>query len=406
MLKKLFTIGMLVCAMTLTFGVNAQEGEKVYHPVYPNYSFWSNWHVGIAGEYHYEAHGFTDWRSGTNAGAMLFFEKDLNYVWAARLDLDYPSMWHNYDGQSFATGDYERIGKVAIDFKLSLNDWWRGYYNPDSRFSWYLLASLGAALDWDEYGIISLYDGIGTGISWDCCKHSTLFLEAVTGIVANPNNFFTGVFDHHDLTIRAGWMYDCGVTKADKERIAMRAMLTQENFDKLLAQNESLTKDLQNAKDREQKLINRINELEANQAANEARVIKTDDSRVADSLRRVIEGYEANKGNFYALPFSVTYAVDQYMVPEDQKGKVKAIADLMKSDDSFDIEVVGYCDASGPAAYNQKLSEKRAEQVKKLLVKYGVAEERITTVGKGQSASFGDLKNAINRRSSFYRVNK
>ena len=86
--------------------------------------------------------------------------------------------------------------------------------------------------------------------------------------------------------------------------------------------------------------------------------------------------------------------------------KVKAIAQIMKDNDC-DFEIIGYCDYSGSDAYNQKLSEKRAENVKKLLVnKYGVDGDRLTVSGKGKTMSFGDIKNAVNRRVSFYRTNK
>ncbi len=50
------------------------------------------------------------------------------------------------------------------------------------------------------------------------------------------------------------------------------------------------------------------------------------------------------------------------------------------------IELTGHADRSGSAAYNQKLSVRRAEAVKAVLVGLGVAPEQITTVGKGETA--------------------
>jgi outer membrane protein OmpA-like peptidoglycan-associated protein len=48
--------------------------------------------------------------------------------------------------------------------------------------------------------------------------------------------------------------------------------------------------------------------------------------------------------------------------------------------------IMGHTDARGSAKLNQKLSERRAEAVKKVLVKkYGVAPERLVTVGYGQT---------------------
>ena len=48
------------------------------------------------------------------------------------------------------------------------------------------------------------------------------------------------------------------------------------------------------------------------------------------------------------------------------------------------LSVIGYADsATGSAAYNQQLSERRAQAVAKELVKLGVAEENIVVEGKG-----------------------
>lgn len=49
------------------------------------------------------------------------------------------------------------------------------------------------------------------------------------------------------------------------------------------------------------------------------------------------------------------------------------------------IQVAGHTDSSGGADYNQKLSERRAESVKKAIVGTGVNASRLTTVGFGES---------------------
>lgn len=50
------------------------------------------------------------------------------------------------------------------------------------------------------------------------------------------------------------------------------------------------------------------------------------------------------------------------------------------------IELTGHADRSGSAAYNQKLSLRRAEAVKQVLVGLGVPLDQITTVGKGETS--------------------
>lgn len=52
---------------------------------------------------------------------------------------------------------------------------------------------------------------------------------------------------------------------------------------------------------------------------------------------------------------------------------------------SMKIELGGHTDSFGSDSYNQKLSERRAESVKTYLINGGVAEERITAIGFGES---------------------
>lgn len=74
------------------------------------------------------------------------------------------------------------------------------------------------------------------------------------------------------------------------------------------------------------------------------------------------------------------------------RGKDREIVDRLgealdnQSLKSSTFLIMGHTDARGSAKANQKLSERRAEAVKTLLVtKYGVAPERLVTVGYGQT---------------------
>ncbi|MCB4791901.1 MAG: OmpA family protein [Elusimicrobia bacterium] len=49
------------------------------------------------------------------------------------------------------------------------------------------------------------------------------------------------------------------------------------------------------------------------------------------------------------------------------------------------IRIAGYTSCSGTAEYNQKLSEKRANTVKAILKEAGIAPEKITTIGYGET---------------------
>jgi len=70
------------------------------------------------------------------------------------------------------------------------------------------------------------------------------------------------------------------------------------------------------------------------------------------------------------------------------------------------VQVDGHTDSSGPEAYNQKLSERRAEAVMNYLVNtVGIAQDRLTAVGYGESrpayANNTEERMAKNRRVEF-----
>jgi outer membrane protein OmpA-like peptidoglycan-associated protein len=55
----------------------------------------------------------------------------------------------------------------------------------------------------------------------------------------------------------------------------------------------------------------------------------------------------------------------------------------MRENTRYRAKLVGFTDSKGPREYNQRLSEKRALAVKKFLMAGGIAEDRITSGGKG-----------------------
>ncbi|EAI7266218.1 fibronectin-binding outer membrane protein CadF [Campylobacter coli] len=82
--------------------------------------------------------------------------------------------------------------------------------------------------------------------------------------------------------------------------------------------------------------------------------------------------------------------------------KIKEIAQILDENARYDTILEGHTDNIGSRAYNQKLSERRAESVAKELEKFGVDKDRIQTVGYGQDKprSSNDTKEgrADNRR--------
>jgi outer membrane protein OmpA-like peptidoglycan-associated protein len=83
------------------------------------------------------------------------------------------------------------------------------------------------------------------------------------------------------------------------------------------------------------------------------------------------------------MPQDILFAVDSATLRPDLRADLQVIAaNLRRNPDSM-IRVVGHTDSTGALAYNQRLSERRAESVAAVLIENGVSGRRIITQGMG-----------------------
>ena len=76
---------------------------------------------------------------------------------------------------------------------------------------------------------------------------------------------------------------------------------------------------------------------------------------------------------------------DKAVLRDEGKAKLDDVAAKSKALKIEAIIAVGHADRIGKAAYNQKLSERRATAVKEYLVAKGIAADRVYTEGKGST---------------------
>jgi outer membrane protein OmpA-like peptidoglycan-associated protein len=70
----------------------------------------------------------------------------------------------------------------------------------------------------------------------------------------------------------------------------------------------------------------------------------------------------------------------------------------LKNTDVTSIKVIGHTDSNGSDAYNQKLSERRASSVAAFLLNQGLAPDKLTSQGMGESQPVAEDGRAQNRR--------
>jgi outer membrane protein OmpA-like peptidoglycan-associated protein len=85
---------------------------------------------------------------------------------------------------------------------------------------------------------------------------------------------------------------------------------------------------------------------------------------------------------------------------------LETLADVLSKYDRNVVQVVGHTDATGPDAYNQGLSERRALAVVEQLAYRGVPRGRMTAIGRGEREPRADNSNEagrqINRRVEIF----
>lgn len=101
------------------------------------------------------------------------------------------------------------------------------------------------------------------------------------------------------------------------------------------------------------------------------------------------------------LEIKVSFKLNSYELDEAQQKHLDQLGSILSSDKNLKISLEGHTDMSGEREYNQKLSELRAESVRKYLVyNFNVSPEQVNSVGFGYSRPINKKNpySASNRR--------
>jgi len=85
------------------------------------------------------------------------------------------------------------------------------------------------------------------------------------------------------------------------------------------------------------------------------------------------------------MPGNITFNTDQDAVKSEFYGVLNSVAIVLNKYNQSVVDVFGFTDSTGSAAYNQDLSERRALSVAQYLNGRGVDARRVSVIGYGQS---------------------
>lgn len=362
----------------------AQDADPTLKYSVATNSFWSNWFIQVNANwsafYSSQEHGqglatspLKSFRAAPNASIAIgkWFTPGLGLrtkvygIWGRQVNSEEKQEFKYWNAQEQAV--------------FNLSNLFCGY-NPTRVWNFSLFAGAGVERDMDADAYAMSYS-IGLMNQWRLCKHVSINLEAgwmYSEPGADGNNVISttgrnGIgWERHDNQLYAELGLTFNLGKATWEKTpdvdAIKA-LSQAQIDALNAQLADAN--AENA---------RLKNLLANQKPAPAQE------------KQVVKEYVGTSASVFFNINKATIASKKDLV------NVKGVAEYAK-DANANIVVTGYADsATGTAAYNQNLSEKRAETVANELVKMGVSRDNIQTVGKGGVKDLSPV--SYNRRAT------
>ena len=382
-MKKLLMIMALAgCTMT---GFAQDEALTEKYSVATN-SFWSNWFVQVGADwnawYSNQEHGRNAAESPlkrfrSNPGASIAIGKWFTPGLGLRTKVQ--GIWGKRVGASLNpasrldNGNKYWIAQEQVMFNMS--NLLCGY---NENRVWNVIpfagAGIGRSMSANRYAM-----GLSAGVqsSWKVCKLMRVYLEAGW-------NRYEGDLDGvGEATTKArGWASHDNNLYAE---VGMNFNLGKGTWNKvpdvdaINAQHQAAL-DALNAKLRDSEAENaRLRDQLANQKPVET---------TSESVKQLVN-----------TPVSVFFNINKSTIASQKDlVNVQALAKYAK-DNNNSLLVTGYADsATGTPAYNQKLSERRANTVANELVKMGVENNKITAVGKGGVETLSPI--SFNRRAT------
>jgi outer membrane protein OmpA-like peptidoglycan-associated protein len=388
-MKKLF---LMLAVASLSLNAMAQEDPTEKYSVSTN-SFWSNWFVQVG----------VNWNAGYLGTDNIFSNPFYKFpLGAGPKDKDHSTLTSL--GFSLAVGTWFTPG---LGLRTKANGLWLGkafdgdvpmYLAVNEHVLFNLHNLLGG---YDESRVWNFIPYIGAGVA------HTLKTPAGMG-KAGTYTFSAGLLNTFKLSQKLAANLELGYTNYGTEILGVGAtggIMPKHRFNQFTVEV-GLTYNLGKG------TWNKTPDVDAIKALSQGQIdalnaqlsdAQAENARLKDMLANqpktapVVEPKTVTK--VLAAPVSVFFNIGKAKVAS--KKDLQNVSDLAKvaKDNNSKIVVTGYADSkTGSAAYNQKLSEKRANTVADELVKMGVSRDNIEIVAAGGVKTLSPI--SYNRRAT------
>jgi len=120
-------------------------------------------------------------------------------------------------------------------------------------------------------------------------------------------------------------------------------------------------------------------------------------ARLLTQLNQVLQTRDTARGLIVSMP-DVLFDFNKYSLKPEARERLAKISGIVLAYPDLKLSVEGYTDSIGTDAYNQTLSEKRADSVQAYLLSSGVQPDHVTAQGFGKSNPVADNSTAAGRK--------
>ena len=103
------------------------------------------------------------------------------------------------------------------------------------------------------------------------------------------------------------------------------------------------------------------------------------------------------------IQLNIEFKYKSFELTEVSKEEVLMLADFLSNNKTYNVKVIGYTDNKGSRSYNKKLSQKRANAIKKMLIANKVSAKRVSAIGMGEENPIAD-NNTVDGRAKNRRI--
>ncbi len=361
-MKKLF---LMLFAVAFTASASAQTVEES--------KTWDNVYIGVNGGLATKTTGHA-WMKGLNPNLGLRVGRYFTPVFGLALESNV--YFSNKPGES--VGTFVRTMNTSLLGTVNLSNWFGGYKGEPRLFEVSALYGIGWGhvfghpSEYTHDNMFTSKAAVDFAFNLGKAKAWQIYIEPAMIWTLAGNNLLPDKEVQYDVN-ESGFQLNVGFIYKFKNsngthNFKVAELRDQSEIDAFNAKINDLRSDL-NGKDEQLAAKNR---------------------QIAD-LQKALDDCNNKPAPVYEKPATVTnlqptvlFRQGKSVVDPAQYAPIELIAQYMKNHPEAQVEIKGYASPEGSAELNQKLSENRAEAVKKILVnKYKISADRLTTKGCG-----------------------